>query len=269
MITINTVQGIGDLIWVYRKLGKLYDQIKFNILIIEDTDVQKRSEQFLLTLDKCAGVDFIVTSSEHYGNVAKCKCDIKNLENFDYAVNAWLEDGIHIDDIDDNPVLWDINLKTEHVDDLPEKYLLVYSSGSSRHENLYQLSNDHWAELIIETAKFKGLTDVIFIGAPYDEWKIKEVISTIGDKLSCEAKLVDIKKSSFIIQHAEYFIAYQSGLCMLSEELGTPTFMIWFPHLVGMQNTWIRKENIENNLFKHTYFDNSVELMIHMMKDHK
>jgi len=269
IIKVNTVQGIGDLMWVYRKLAPLVDGIKFNILLTNNDTTQRRSGDFLATLDKCAGVEFTMVPGHKYDQLAKSKCVIQNSDAFDYAVNAWLEDGIHLDDIDTNPVLWDMNLKSEETENLPEKYLLVYVSGSERHANrIKQMADGDWVRLIGETAIEKNLNNIIFIGAEYDRWKVESVINAMKTlPFNCIPMFADIKKSTHIIKNADYFVAYQSGLCMIAEEFGVQTAMVWFPDLVKMRDTWIRKENIDKKLFTHLYFNQTIESMISQIKD--
>lgn len=268
-IKVNTVQGIGDLLWVYRKLAPLCDKIDFNILLISDNPIEKRSDAFLKTLEKCNDVTFTLDNGQ-YRNLVAFKPKLRSLNDGDvinYAVNGWLESGVHIDDIDEFPVLWDLNLKSEDVIGLPEKYLLVYASGSSRHEQVSQLTTSAWAELILETAGLKGLTDVVFIGAAYDAWKFADIKKEISEKINCIDCFMDIRKTMYVIQNAEFFIAYQSGLCMLAEEFGIPTLMIWFPHLQIMQNTWIRSKNIEDKLFIHCLFNEPIKTMLDRIKE--
>jgi hypothetical protein len=267
-VTVNTIQGIGDTLWVYRKLSPLYDKINFNIIVVDDSKVQQRSKDFLLSLDKTKSVNFSLAFEERYHNLVSSYGVIKDEPVYDYSVNAWLETGTHINNIDSNPVDWDINLKVTPVDNLPEKYLLVYISGSSRHDNLYQLTDDHWMKLIISTAILKGLDEIIFIGAEYDRWKISAIVDMLKPTpLKCQIMLLDLPRSCYIIKNAEYFIAYQSGLCMLAEELGTETFMVWYPMLLRMQTTWIRPENIEKRLFRHGYFNQSFNGMMNTIKE--
>lgn len=269
-IKVNTVQGIGDLIWVYRKLAPVCDQIKFNILIVNNDEVQRRSEAFLRTLDKCQSALFEFSNPNRYNYLAAMTPKLAPINDgetmLDYAVNRWLENGVHIDDIDEYPVLWDLNLKSEPVANLPERYLLVYASGSSRHDGSTQMNTAGWVELVLEVAKLKGLTDVVFIGASYDFWKAREIMSQIGTRLNCHELFTEIRQTMYIIQKAEYFISFQSGLCMLSEEFATPTFMIWFPQLNKMQNTWIRKKHIEKKLFTHCFFSDPVSVMLDKLK---
>lgn len=268
-VTIDTVQGIGDLMWVYRKLAPLYDRINFNVLKVNDTMVQRRGEPFLRTLDKCGGVTYKMVSSADYNVLAKEPCVIKpDYTQYRYAINAWLESGVHLDDIDKNPVLWNLNLGSKRIGNLPKDYLLVYISGNKGTTGCgTQMDDKDWAELIDLVARKKDIKNILFTGAPYDEEKMWKVMQLVREKkFNCHMLLMPIREAMFLIQSAKYFISYQSGLCMLAEEFGTPTLMVWFSFLKAMKNTWIRKENIEKGLIEHCYFDQSPNEMFWQIK---
>jgi FkbM family methyltransferase len=273
IVSVNSVQGIGDLMWVYRKIAPYVDGIKFNILITAPHPVQMRSKSFLWTLPKCKGVSFRLAQPWFYEEVAHGKYTLGELftgkKEFVYAVNKWLEDGVQIDDIEpDTKVLWNIGLESTPVKDLPEKYLLVYASGSSRHDGTFQLTTSDWVTMILDAADQLDVDDIVFTGAAYDEWKTDEIIDAIGDRADCYKLFNEIRETMYVIQNAKYFIAYQSGLCMLSEEFGIPTFMIWSPQLDRMKTSWMRKENVEKQLFGHCYFNESSERVHKLLSDH-
>ena len=250
-VKINTVQGIGDLIWVYRKLAPLHDKLDFNILIVEDSEVQKRSAEFCKCLPKVDKVTFEIVKTRDYTKVANTRCVVGET---DYAVNAWLEDGFHLDDIDNNPVLWDLGLVPTPIE-VPKDYLLVYISGNKS----YEMTTDHWVALISRVAESKGLKNILFTGASYDLCNITKAM----DKLwmyDCKLMLTPIRETFHLIKEAKYFISYQSGLCMLAEEFNTPTLMVWFPHLRKMKDSWVRKER--QGLIRHCYFDEPLDKML-------
>ncbi len=264
--TVNTVQGIGDLIWVYRKLSNHFDKMNFNILCVSQDAIQKRAEAFVKLLPKCGDVSYKVVKPSEYNALAKKRCLIDDRETFDYSVNAWLESGIHLDSIDEHPVNWDLGISPKQVD-LPNKYLLVYISGCSHNYGFYQMRNKQWSELIVSTAIHKNIERVIFIGAPFDKVVLNEVAASVSQKLSCSVYTdMHITQSIWIIKNAEYFISYQSGLCMLAEEFGTKTFMLWFPDLAPMTSAWIRRKHLESGLFKHGFFGMDLKTMIDVVK---
>src|SRR5688572_19521703 len=97
-LTLNTVQGIGDLFWVYQKVAPHVDAMRLNILCTKPNDiVQRRSDAFLRMLPKVEEVRFIGTAHTHYAQVSSTRYGLDAILNHaggravDYAVNAPLE----------------------------------------------------------------------------------------------------------------------------------------------------------------------------------
>lgn len=73
-ITIKTVQGVGDVFWVYQKLSPYFDKINFIICVINlDCPVQKRVLPFLKLLPKVDNFKLELVTSEYYDSLAKQK----------------------------------------------------------------------------------------------------------------------------------------------------------------------------------------------------
>jgi len=252
-ITVDTVQGLGDLLWVYRKLAPLYEKINLNVLIVKDDAVQKRSGDFLKTLPQVGEVNFKTVLSETYRRVAQGFYDTNDL-NGEYSINGWLEHGIHIDQIDSNPVMWDVGLKVEPVS-TRANYLLLYVSGCPHNSEFHQMASDAWANLAIKAARAARADRCLLVGAPYDAAKLIEVQALIQPALPSRVITdFNISQTAALIKGAKYFVAYQSGLCMLSEELGVPTFMVYYPHNAAMVSTWIRRKHLLAGLFRNAFF---------------
>jgi hypothetical protein len=266
-ITVDTVQGIGDLIWVYRKLSSVYDKINLNILAIDKGPIQTRAKQFIETLSKIGSINYKVVTSNEYMRVA-AGLYATPLVDGEYSVNAWLERGIHIENIDDYPVSWDIGLKFSPVA-TPKKYVLLYVSGCSHNLGYYQMSSEEWAYIAVSACQLVGVDTCILIGAQFDGDKLNEIRNLIGAKVKTYA-ITDytISQTSYLIKNAEYFIAYQSGLCMIAEEIGKHTLMVWFPHLAPMTSTWIRRNHLAEQLIMHTFFGMNIENIIEAIKRH-
>ena len=266
-ITVNTPQGIGDLIWIYRKLSLVYDIINITILIIQENKVQKRSYDFLKTLDKIGIVNFKIVSCREYNKVAKSMYTVDDIL-CDYSVNAWLENGVHIDKIDKYPINWNINLKLG-LSVVNYNYVLLYVSGCSHNSPYYQMSPENWSQLIVSVCNFIGTKNCIMIGAPYDNKKLSEIYKMAKSSLDIELFTdLHIKETMRIISNAEYFVSYQSGLSIIAEELRTPTLMVYYPENKKMVDTWVRNENISKGLIKSVFFGNSVNSIVGSSKDH-
>lgn len=266
-ITLDTVQGIGDLIWVYRKLSLLYDRINLNVLVIQDDVVQTRAREFLGTLDRIGQVNFKVVTPQEYGRVARGLYGINQL-NGEYCVNAWLERGIHLEAIDESPVCWDINLKRQPLD-APQDYFLLYVSGGSHNFKFYQMRSAQWAELAIKISRLLGVSDCVLVGAAYDKKKLIEIKAAIGSRVKTRVMAeCNIRETTSLIAGARYFLAYQSGLCIIAEEVGTPTLMVYYPENAAMTSAWIRRENLLRGLIKSTLFGVPPRTIIEMARQH-
>ncbi|MFA5715286.1 MAG: glycosyltransferase family 9 protein [Candidatus Paceibacterota bacterium] len=266
-ITIDTPQGIGDLIWVYRKLSLYYDKININVLVVGHNEVQERSRNFLSTLDMVGKVNFKKVTGKEYGRVASGFYKMEEIKN-EYSVNAWLEKGIHIDDIDKFQVNWNINLKLGSLN-ISKEYVLLYVSGCNHNSTNYQMSSNMWADIVLSVCKKIDTYNCILIGAQYDEKKLVEINNIIKDKLNTNViSKASIQDTTKIISEAKYFISYQSGLCVIAEELNIPTLMIYFPENKNLINSWNRKENINRNLFCNHFFGEPVETIIESTKKH-
>ncbi len=267
-ITIDTVQGIGDLIWVYRKLSSVFDRINLNILAIDNSAIQKRAEQFAKSLTKIGDVKYKIVSSEHYSRVARGMYAMPEKDG-EYSVNAWLEKGIHLDAIDSSPVSWDIGLKLSPVQ-INRQYLLLYVSGCAHNLGYYQMKSEEWAEIAVAACKIMTVDTCILIGAAFDKTKLDEVRSAIGARLRTYVHTDhNIAETSYLIKQAKYFVAYQSGLCMIAEELSTPMLMVWFPYLAPMTSAWVRRECLASGLVSHTFFGMPINNIIDVIKRHK
>lgn len=269
-ITIDTVQGIGDLVWVYRKLAPLYDRINLNVLVIKEDTVQMRAKDFLSTLDKVGTVTFKVVTPEEYGRVARGLYTVDEAAaSGEYCVNAWLERGIHLDAIDESPVLWDVNLKHQPVDGVPKDYFLLYVSGTSHNFKFYQMRSAMWAELAIKISRLLRVQDCLLVGAPYDKAKLTEIKTLIGNRLKARVMAeTNIQQATSLIAGAQYFMAYQSGLCIIAEEVGTPTLMVYYPENAAMAAAWIRRENLLRGLIKNVMFGVPPSTIVEMARQH-
>lgn len=269
-ITVDTVQGIGDLIWVYRKLSPLYERINLNVLVIQPDPVQTRAREFLGTLDRIGMVYFKTVTPEMYGRVARGLHKIEEAAaTGEYAVNAWMEQGIHLDAIDDSPVSWDINLKLQSLEGVPKDYFLLYVSGSSHNSTFYQMRSAQWAELAIKISRLLVVGECILVGAAYDKSKLIEIKNMIGSRV--KARVItdySIQQTTSLIAGAQYFMAYQSGLAIIAEEVGTPTLMIYYPENTAMMAAWIRRENLLRGLIKSTVFGVPPRTIIEMARQH-
>jgi hypothetical protein len=274
-ITINTVQGIGDSTWAYRKLVPHCDVVHYNILISNPNhQPQKRVQPFLKMLPKLGNCEFVYRDEEKYqellNGLSYMPEDLYE-KPFDYAVNGFLHRGIHLDEIDEKPVEWNLNLQYRDAFRYSQKYLLVYVNGCMNALG-HNMTADEWARLIIGVTQMKKLINVIIIGAYFDAKKSEEVRQAtyvLGRRLSvlntCERLEPTADDCVSIIKHCEYFVCAESGLSMLAEELGKSMLFVGSP-LPSIGLTWVRRQHLLNALVDRTTFGTSVEVILKYME---
>lgn len=238
-LTINTCQGIGDIFWVYRKVFHHCDTINFNICCLDLDTLSKRSISWIKDWPKVKSVQAIQVTNMRYHHLIACHHSLKDLLDgkiSDYAVNYDLEQGVHLDDIDDYKVAWDIELPIEPLN-LPYKdYFLLYVSGS-----LYYWKLEDWIQLI---KLINPKLPIIIIGALWDQKVIQELrIGLMEYKIMPYVDLPP-KYVSHIIKNAKFFLSYQSGLGIIADHYNVNQCMIYFPQYNKLMYSWCKKEHI-------------------------
>lgn len=266
-VTIETVQGVGDVFWVYQKVVNYVDEINFVIMILDDHIVQKRCKGFIELLPKVKSVEFKKVDHSTYHKVAECIFDLKkNLEtnNFAYACNKPLELGVKIEDIDPElTVARDIKFNVEESKTIEEEYTLVYISGNKPN---YAWDINSWGTLVASALRKKGLEKlpIVFLGAEYDRDQLMQLKSFLETQGFSTKTMINNNPPEAIrtIRDAKLFIGYQSGLNVIADNYNVPQIMIYFPQLKPMMNSWCKQENIQNKVYQSFTFDQSVNSIV-------
>jgi ADP-heptose:LPS heptosyltransferase len=280
-ITVTTVQGLGDIFWVYQKLAPYFDRISLNILITEDSDIQKRSEDWVTLFPKVNDVSFQLTSAQEYDRIAKSKFSLNAiLEQWEngtkicnYAVNADLESGTRIDEIDERIVEMDVPVLCEE-DFRPrfDEYIVLYISGAAKQLNPDQLGAwtvSYWVELVDRLFQhYKKKMPVVVIGANFDAASIKEARRRLSER--------NIENEAFtqapparvlsIIKSAKAFVGFQSGLNIMADNYDVKQIMVYYNILQNMLYTWCKKRNIKK-AFNAFTFSNSIEDVVNALPE--
>lgn len=261
---VNTVQGIGDIFWVYQKISPFFDQIHLRILITDELDpVQRRSLPFCQMLPKVASIKFERTSSYIYTEIAKGKFNLQEIldrgfQQFFYACNKHLEEGVRIEDIDPSlPLERFVDLKLSPPGyNVKEPYLCAYVSGNKWEKSW----NDKvWAENIRLTADKIGVKNIRLTGAEYDaptQSKICGILGELGYVCVATAGKLSLSDSIHLIRGAKFFLGYQSGLNILADNYDVPQGMVYFDFLRPMMNTWIKPNTFGKTHFAQCFGDN-------------
>jgi hypothetical protein len=269
-ITIRTVQGVGDILWVYQKLEPYFNTINIVICVINlDCPVQKRCLPFLKTLPKVLKTKLKLVTSKKYDELAKIKKKLtgvideykKGVFPIEYAVNKFLEDGVRIDEIDDPlqfPITETVDLITKPVDIPFEKYMILYISGNKIVQEYYP---QKYVDIIKETfSKFNNKLPIVLLGAEYD-MKHLEIAKNLLNKLDIQTEMyinMSFPEVNHVIKQSSYFFGYQSGLNIIADQFDIPQTMLYFDFLDNILNTWAKHKNIISKIYNPHFFKENI-----------
>lgn len=273
-ITVNTVQGIGDIFWVYQKLAPHFDKIHLNILCTTFTNVQTRAKSFCKMLPKIGNVDFHVVSGSSYDYLAttqfKLRDILKQHERFNngeeptitndqltgfaigsetcvvnYACNKPLEIGICLEDIDpDMAIEREIELKGIPKNIQSEDYLCLFVAGLKNHGNIW--TPFQWLTATKQLVKKFNIPKIKLIGAEWDREVQEEIYADLklsGYDVENYVGDLELVDSIDIIRRSRMFFGFQSGLNIIADNYDVPQLMIYFDHLERMMYSWCKPEN--------------------------
>ena len=267
VITIRTVQGIGDIFWVYQKLSPYFDVINFVICVVNlDCPIQKRGLSFLKLLPKVDKFKFKLVTNDFYNYLAKQKKTMNiilsehasNIFPIDYAVNAWLEDGVRINKIDEYSIEETVAIKDVYIALPFKEYIILYISGNKISQ---EWQPEMYAELINNTFKKYCIKyPIILLGAKYDE----DHLIKAGIKLKIYGYNIHffigspLENVIYIIKKSKYFIGYQSGLSIIADNYDIPQTMLYFNFLGNVMYSWAKQQNIISNIYNAYKFEDNI-----------
>ena len=267
-LTITTVQGIGDLLWCYKKLAPLYPKIHFNVLTIDNgCKIQTRADEFLTLLPQYGSHKFTQVGYEDYNRVAALKPTLPDKHGrywFEYAVNAWLEAGVGLYDIDKTPVLAHVPLAGVKEPESKRNSICVFVAGKKglNLPNIWEAPQ--WADVCVLMADRFGATHFDFIGASWDSPETDEVMALLRARgWHCESYCgtLGIAASLNMMRSCQAFIGYQSGLGILAENYDVPQLMVYFDHLLPMMHTWKKPGTTSFHAMTFGQFDLAAEMI--------
>lgn len=259
-VRIRTVQGVGDIFWVYQKLAPYVDAIDLSITILRHDEVQRRAVAFVKLMPKVRSVDFELQQPWVYHQLAQSYTRLDQVlqSGGAYACNARLEQGVRLEAMDPGfDPQWDVPLLVPEERYLPGEYVAAYVSGN-KHDSSWD--DDVWADFIAGVVWAKGLTRqrVVIVGASYDAGRANSVadklhrVHSVGATAAIDLPAAEVVR---VLRDASFFIGYQSGLNVLADNYDTPQVMVYFPHLRKMMNTWCKPGHAESGVFRAFTFD--------------
>lgn len=269
-VTIRTVQGLGDIIWVYQKFAPYFHRLNFTIYITADDPVQKRCADWTRIFEQTGNVDFEIVPSRlyhkaahHFYRLQDCLDDYKAGRPVEYAVNGWLDNGIKLDEIDPGAIVQhDINIRQVKVS-APSEYLALYVSHGSaivanqKNPSVGVWSCTQWAKFTNDFFDRLGYKmPIVLLGANFDEHAINAMVDLLRPDHDVRVMMQEAPEVvAGVLAGAKYFIGYQSGLHVLSDILGTPQIIILFNCLRPMLDTWCRQKGIGTNFHSACFED--------------
>lgn len=127
-----------------------------------------------------------------------------------------------------------------------EPYLLIYTSSYKANKIWRGWQQEDWRNFVnLFRNEFGDIKNVI-IGAGWDtdykdRFKIHNTVNLVGD--------TPLEVTIEIIRNASYFVAFPSGLPVLSTVVNSPCWMFYPKHLEPMHWTWADPEDIKNKRY--------------------
>lgn len=269
-VTIRTVQGLGDIIWVYQKFAPYFRKINFTIYITKEDDVQKRCAEWMRIFEQTGTVDFEVVPHDVYRKAAHHFYRLQDsLDDYmagrpvEYAVNGWLDNGIKLEDIDPGAIVQhDIKIAQARIPTPPEYLALYVSHGSAilanqKNPRVGVWSCEQWA--LFTNSFFDRLgrkLPIVLLGADFDKDAMDQMVRLFGAQHDITVMMQQPPEVvAGTLANAKYFIGYQSGLHVLADILGTPQIIVLFNCQRPMLDTWCRQENIGNKFISGCFDD--------------
>lgn len=284
-ITLNVCQGVGDIFWVYQKFAPYFDRIDFNILLTEFSPRQQRANQIIKILPNVVNVNFKQVPYTEYDSVANGVFHMPEImqkhhageREFNYSCNKLLEEGHRIELIDPAyPIEETVPLPTKEIPMSVYSqvgYICLYVSGDTRDEsarkNLGVWEAATWIRLI-ETIFMKQqvILPVVVVGASIDADIVQNLESLIKSRNIMVTTYIDLEPANlfYVLKNCKLFVAYQSGLSIIADNLDVPQIMLYYPKLHKMLYAWAKKNNIKNKTYQAAIFSQPIVEIVNNLR---
>lgn len=279
-ITLNVIQGLGDIFWVYQKFAPYFERINLNVYIVHHGIIQTRSREWLKKLPQVGQVEFKTVSPAQYENLYATKLTLPQVfsqwqENkpVPYCCNRWLEEGMRLEAIDPNyPVEWNVPYPVEPIS-LPFKdYYVFYVSAAAKdkesiEKGFWQLPQ--WFELFELFLDKYGVLPVFVIGALFDVDVVREIGSWLKSKNIPVQQILQAAPSRVMhyLKQSRFFIGSQSGLNILADNFNVKQLMMYYPYLEKMTGTWCKQGNLGIRYFSALFSQTPDEILKGLPKE--
>ncbi len=273
-ITLNVPQGLGDVIWVYRKFAKYFKRIDLRVIMTARSAVQMRSFEWLRLLPKIGSISPLVVPEREYNERISKKRSVVDVvkewretsEPQDYSCNAWLDAGTKLDDICAGDVEWDAAFQVDDPSVSGGDHIAIAVSGSTG-KIPGTWSADQWKDFIDLAYERLGIDSrIVMLGAEFD----RAVVEELAGKLSGGYRVSLVvgerpEKAINAIRTSRYFIGYQSGLNIVADMYRIPQTIVYFNSLRSMADSWVNPKN--RHLFHFGCFEDGPECIAHSIPE--
>lgn len=276
-VSLTVVQGLGDIFWIYQKMAPYFDRINFNIMIIGENIVDRRSIEWLRLFPKTGTISTTLVAADHYVQVVKTKITMsevldkwrKGQTPIEYACNQWLEEGVQLEDIDPQyQIERDIQLKSESFDLPYPEYVTLYLSAIHRYEDTFTSgvwSVASWADFVAKVYKRLDIDlPIVVLGAEFDREAVVLAVEKLNERGFKATAMIQYPaaKVVHIIKSSSLFIGFQSGLNILADNYDVKQVMIYLPVICKMKATWVKPKNVAKKIFNFGYFNENQDTIV-------
>jgi hypothetical protein len=276
-LTVQVPQGLGDIFWVYQKLAPHFTKLYFQIALVHNDPVSRRSEDWLQLLPKCGGVSTKIISHEKYEKLVSGKFLVKDvlrqwqsgINEVQYSCNRFLEEGVRLDQIDDYPIAEDVEMTREPFALPFDQYIVLYVSGNTNVLGTQVWSVAQWFDCLERICKKFSLNcPVVLIGASFDQHLIVQLEKALANWGWPVVSYVQAAPARicYLLQRSKLFIGYQSGLNIIADNFDVPQIMVYFDRLKPMMYTWCKRANVKTR-FHAGIFSQSPEEIVEQITD--
>jgi ADP-heptose:LPS heptosyltransferase len=260
-VTLNVVQGIGDIFWVYQRFHDHVSRLHLNVLITEDCELHRRAEPFLRLLPKVGTITYLLVSQDEYTRVARTRSKVSTVladpgRVHEFGSNRCLEEGIRLEaEEPELSVAWNVEINSEPFALPHSRYAILYVSGS---QSAFVWTREQWLEFVVDLWKSNDLRlPIVILGANYDASVARWLKEQLGAQGIVAVALINRPMESVVywIKNAELFVGYQSGLGILADNFGVPSVMLYYPFLRAMKYAWCQPWHADDGIFHAFTFD--------------
>lgn len=268
MRNIKVPAGIGDNIWLMMKLINSGEKFDFTL---PDGIPQRGRQIFDIMPQVSASASYARMSYErdiNPHNIVRKHKEWKDIieDVFFLSCNLHLEEGHRIEEfLPDLKTSFTLPYETSaHIFDAEARlpncethpYIGIYGSSYSTSRAWGFWQDDKWAELIQKIHKRIPEATFVIIGADFDLDLNEQLLLRLDTLNIPYIKLIgeNLGLVVEIMKRLLYFVAFPSGLPIMSTTLRVPTTMFYPKHLELMMGAWADPELIERKIYNGIQF---------------